>query len=127
VNEGVDKAARICAALTGAKGKEGMVVDRTTCGQNGQCPLNKSSCRGFGDMGTAVLRTVVCRAVRAGRRYYCSEPKSSIQCKSEVSLRRSGTTLSRGLHNSDNDARGVGRKSLGRAITSHGGLSRSQR
>ena len=45
VNEGVEEDARVCTALGGATSSEGMVVDRTTYGQNGRYTLSRSSCR----------------------------------------------------------------------------------
>ena len=36
VNEGVEESDRVCGALAGATGNEGIVVDRTTYGQNGR-------------------------------------------------------------------------------------------
>jgi hypothetical protein len=97
VNEGVEEDARVCAALAGATGKEGIVVERTTYGQYGRCSLSKSICRAFG--GIAVLSSVV-RLAR-GVEIIAQSPSRlwhKEQCKSEASLRWSGVTLPRGLH-----------------------------
>ena len=109
MNEGVEEAARVCAALAGAIGKEGIVVDRTTYGQYGRCSLSKSSFRAFGGMAVLGLSSVV-RLAR-GVEIIAQSPSRlwhKVQCKSEASLRRSGVTLPRGPHISDNDARRVG-------------------
>ena len=109
VNEGVEEAARVCAALAGAIGKEGIVVDRTTYGQYGRCSLSKSSCRAFGGTGVLGLSSVV-RLAR-GVEIIAQSPSRlwhNVQCRSEASLRRSGVTLPRGLQISDNDARQFG-------------------
>ena len=106
MNEGVEEAARVCATLAGATGKEGIVVDRTTYGQYGRCSLSKSSCRAFGGMAALGLSSVV-RLAR-GVEIMAQSPSRlwhNVQCKSDASLRRSGAALPRGLHISDNDAR----------------------
>ena len=54
MNEGVEEVARVCAALAGGTGNEGIVVDRTTYGQYGRCSLSRPSWGALG--GTAVLR-----------------------------------------------------------------------
>ena len=109
VNEGVEEAARVCAALAGAIGKEGIVVDRMTYGQYGRCSLSKSSCRAFGGTGVLGLSSVV-RLAR-GVEIIAQSPSRlwhNVQCRREASLRRSGVTLLRGLQISDNDARRLG-------------------
>jgi hypothetical protein len=73
-NKGVEDAARVCAALAGATSEEGIVVDRTTYGENGRCSLSKSSCRALG--GTAVLGLSSIVQLARGRNY-CPESKSS--------------------------------------------------
>ena len=102
VNEGVEEAARVCAALAGTIGKEGIIVDRTTYGQYGRCSLSKSSCRALGGTLSSVVRFA------RGVENVAQSPSRlwhKVHCKSEASFRRSGAALPRGLHISDNDAR----------------------
>ena len=112
VNEGVEEDAREWAALAGAIGKEGIVVERTTYGQYGRCSLSKSICRAFG--GTVVLGLSSIARLARGVEIIAQSPSRlwhKEQCKSEVSFRRSGATLPRGLHGvgvCGNDPRCVG-------------------
>jgi hypothetical protein len=54
-NEGVEEAVQVCAALSGATGKEGIAVDGSTYG----CSLSKSSCSALGDPAELGLSSVV--------------------------------------------------------------------
>lgn len=109
MNDGVEEGARVCAALAGATGKEGIVVERTTYGQYGRCSLSKSICRAFG--GTAVLGLSSVMRLARGVEIIAQSPSRlwhKEQYKSEVSLPRSGATLPRGVHGVDisgNDTR----------------------
>jgi len=111
VNEGVEDGARVCAAWDGATGKEGIVVERTTYGQYGRCSLSRSNCRAFG--GSAVLGPFSDARFIRGVEMIAQSPSRlwhKEQCKSDVSLRRSGDTLGglKRLGVSSNNARWVG-------------------
>ena len=91
VNEGVEEAVRVCAALAGAAGKEGIVVDGTMYG----CALSKSSSR-----GTRTIFSHLARGVET------ISQRSRLWHKVRLRpLRPSGAGLPRGLHISDYDAR----------------------
>lgn len=99
VNEGVEEGTLLCVAPVRATGKEGTVVERTTYGQYGRCSLSKSIWRAFGGRGEPAFSLLVGRLAR-GAEPTAQSPsrlRHREQCKSEVSLRRSGATLPLGL------------------------------
>jgi hypothetical protein len=99
VNEGVEEGTLVCVALVGATGKEGTVVERTTYGQYGRCSLSKSIWRAFWGTAEPAFSPLVGRLAR-GAEPTAQSPsrlRHREQCKSEVSLRRSGATLPLGL------------------------------
>jgi hypothetical protein len=99
VNEGVEEEILVCAALVGATGKEGTVVERTTYGQYGRCSLSKSIWRAFWGRAEPAFSPLVGRLAR-GAEPTAQSPsrlRHREQCKREVSLRRSGATLPLGL------------------------------
>jgi len=99
VIEGVEEGFIVCVALVGATGKVGTVVERTTYGQYGRCSLSKSICRAFWGRGEPAFPPFVERLARGAdpTAQSPSRLRHREQCKSDVSLRRSGATLLLGL------------------------------